>query len=158
MSHGGVATRDRQFAVLNTADTPPKAEAPERIKLRKLASGFEAVAGAAGDGHGGLYFVDRITQRICRWSKDAGLDIASDRPLDPVNLAQNKGQTVSELVDAIRTQVGYEGEIVYNTKFQDGSPKKVMDDSYFRQRFPDFSFTPLEAGIARTVEYYQGIL
>jgi len=78
--------------------------------------------------------------------------------LDPVNLAQNKGQTVSELVDAIRTQVGYEGEIVYNAKFQDGSPKKVMDDRYFRQRFPDFEFTPMDVGIAKTVEYYQGIL
>ena len=50
------------------------------------------------------------------------------------------------------------GRIVYNTKYQDGSPKKVMDDQYFRQRFPDFEFTTLEAGIARTVEYYQGIL
>jgi GDP-L-fucose synthase len=78
--------------------------------------------------------------------------------LDPVNLAQNKGQTVSELVDAISARVGYQGDIVYNTKFQDGSPKKVMDDTYFRQRFPDFDFTPLETGIARTVDYYRGIL
>ena len=78
--------------------------------------------------------------------------------LDPVNLAQNQGHTVSELVDAIRTRVGYEGEIVYNTKFQDGSPRKVMDDKYFRQRFPDFEFTSIEAGIAKTVTYYRGIL
>jgi len=98
-----------------------------------------------------LYVGDfaRLVLRVIEGGEDS---------LDPVNLAQNKGQTVSELVDAVRAQVGYEGEIVYNTKFQDGSPKKVMDDSYFRQRFPDFDFTPIETGIARTVAYYQGIL
>lgn len=83
---------------------------------------------------------------------------AGEDSLEPVNLAQNKGQTVNELVDAIRTHVGYQGEIAYNAKYQDGSPKKVMDDRYFRQRFPDFEFTPIEVGIAKTVEYYRGIL
>ena len=42
--------------------------------------------------------------------------------------------------------------------FQDGSPKKVVDDTYFRQRFPDFTSTPIEAGITKTVEYYRGLL
>ena len=78
--------------------------------------------------------------------------------LEPVNLAQNKGYTVTELVDAIRSVVGFEGDVVYNTKYQDGSPKKVMDDRYFRQRFPDFDFTPMDVGIAKTVEYYQALL
>ena len=98
-----------------------------------------------------LYVGDfaRLVLRVIEGGEDS---------LDPVNLAQNKGQTVSELVDAVRAQVGYEGEIVYNTKFQDGSPKKVMDDTYFRQRFPGFEFTPMAAGIAKTVSYYQGIL
>jgi len=95
-----------------------------------------------------LYVGDfaRLVLRVIEGGEDS---------LDPVNLAQNKGQTVSELVDAVRTQVG---RIVYNTKFQDGSPKKVMDDTYFRQRFPGFDFTSLETGIAETVAYYQGIL
>lgn len=78
--------------------------------------------------------------------------------LEPVNLGQNKGYTVTELVDAIRSVVGFEGDVVYNTKYQDGSPKKVMDDRHFRQRFPDFDFTPMDVGIAKTVEYYQALL
>jgi GDP-L-fucose synthase len=83
---------------------------------------------------------------------------AGDSSLEPVNLAQNKGYTVDALVDVIRGLVGYQGEITHNTKYQDGSPKKVMDDTYFRQRFPDFVFTPIEIGIQRTVDYYKGIL
>lgn len=78
--------------------------------------------------------------------------------LEPVNLAQNKGYTVAELVDAIRNIVGYQGDVVYNTKYQDGSPKKVMDDRYFKQRFPGFEFTPIEVGIRNTVAYYRRIL
>ncbi len=83
---------------------------------------------------------------------------AGENSLEPVNLAQNRGYTVNELVDILRRVVGFDGEIVYNTKYQDGSPKKVMDDKHFKQRFAGFEFTPIEDGIAKTVEYYRGIL
>ncbi|HLY25442.1 MAG TPA: NAD-dependent epimerase/dehydratase family protein [Aggregatilineales bacterium] len=78
--------------------------------------------------------------------------------LEPVNLAQNQGYRVSELVELIRQALGYAGKINYNPRFQDGAPKKVMDDRLFRQRFPDFEFTPMEQGIRDTVAYYQGVL
>lgn len=78
--------------------------------------------------------------------------------LDPVNIAQNRGETVNELVDIIREKVDYSGKLTYNTKYQDGSPKKVMNDHLFRQKFPDFSFTSLDKGIAETIQYYQSIL
>lgn len=77
---------------------------------------------------------------------------------EPVNLGQNQGYTVTELVDMITKTVGYTGKITHNTRYQDGSPKKVMDDTFFRQRFPDFHFTPIETGILETIEYYSKIL
>lgn len=83
---------------------------------------------------------------------------AAETSLEPVNLAQNQGYSVDELVETLSDLVGYKGEIVHNTKYQDGSPKKVMDDTYFKQRFPGFEFTPIETGIGRTVEYYRSIL
>jgi GDP-L-fucose synthase len=79
-------------------------------------------------------------------------------PLDLVNIGQKNGYSVIQLVDIIRKRVGYSGKIVYNTRYQDGSPKKVMDDRYFRQRFPDFRFTDFELGISETISYYQGLL
>jgi GDP-L-fucose synthase len=91
--------------------------------------------------------------RLVQRSIEAGED-----SLAPVNLAQNSGQTVNELVEILRRLVRYEGDIIHNTKYQDGSPKKVMDDTYFKQRFAGFEFTPIEEGIAKTVEYYKGIL
>jgi GDP-L-fucose synthase len=77
---------------------------------------------------------------------------------EPVNIAQNQGYSVNEIVETIIRIVNYSGQLTYNTRYQDGSPKKVMDDRYFRQRFPDFRFTDLETGIKETVNYYQTIL
>jgi GDP-L-fucose synthase len=81
-----------------------------------------------------------------------------EESLDLVNIAQNKGYSVIELVEELKKATGYKGKLTYNTKYQDGSPKKVMDDKYFKQRFPDFSFTSLNQGIKETVEYYKEIL
>ena len=78
--------------------------------------------------------------------------------LEPVGISQNHGLTVTELVEIIRKSVGYTGEIVYNTKYQDGSPKKVMNDVRFRGCFPDFKFTPFTEGLNHTINYYSSIL
>jgi GDP-L-fucose synthase len=82
----------------------------------------------------------------------------SDLFLDPINIAQNHGKTVNELIEIISKMVRYTGKITYNTKYQDGSPKKVMNDRLFRRKFPDFQFTPIETGILETIEYYSKIL
>jgi len=78
--------------------------------------------------------------------------------LSPVNVAQNHGLSVDELVSIISKKLDYKGKIVKNTKYPDGSPKKVMKDRLFRLRFPDFKFTQFEEGLAETIEYYQAIL
>jgi GDP-L-fucose synthase len=84
--------------------------------------------------------------------------MTADVVMEPVNIAQNRGYSVKELVDIICQTVNYTGAIRYNTRYQDGSPKKVMDDRYFRQRFPDFQFTAFDTGIRETVDYYTRIL
>lgn len=78
--------------------------------------------------------------------------------LEPVGISQNHGLTVTELVEIIRKTVGYTGKIVYNTKYQDGSPKKVMNNVRFRHCFPDFEFTPFTEGLDQTICYYSRIL
>jgi GDP-L-fucose synthase len=83
---------------------------------------------------------------------------ARDDFLSPVNVAQNHGLSVDELVAIIRVKLGYNGLVVKNTKYPDGSPKKVMDNRLFRQKFPDFRFTPFEEGLAETIAYYQSVL
>ena len=75
---------------------------------------------------------------------------------DP-NLAQNDGLSMKELIDIIQAKFNYGGKLAWDATKPDGAPKKVMDDSRFRQLFPDFRFTDFEIGIAETVKYYESI-
>jgi sugar lactone lactonase YvrE len=56
--------------------------------LKRLATGFFNISGAAVDAAGQLYFVDAHWQRIYRWNaKTREAVVVRDNPLDPVNLA-----------------------------------------------------------------------
>ena len=62
------------------------------------------------------------------------------------------------LARAIAKAVGYAGELWFNTRYEDGAPRKVLDDRRFRQLFPDFVFIDHEEAIRRTVKYYERAL
>lgn len=76
---------------------------------------------------------------------------------EPLNVAQNFGLSVRELVDLIVQNIKYKGRITYDYNMPDGAPRKVMDDRRFRKIFSDFSFTLLEDGVKSTIAYYRSI-
>ncbi len=86
-----------------------------------------------------------------------GLSIENDL-IYPVNIAQNKGYSIKESAEMIKKAVGFDGNLVFNTKYQDGAPFKILDDNKFRSIFPDFEFINHEKGIENTVEYYESVL
>ncbi|WP_205499627.1 NAD-dependent epimerase/dehydratase family protein [Rufibacter psychrotolerans] len=75
----------------------------------------------------------------------------------PLNVAQNSGLSVKELVEIISSSFNFSGNIKWDTSKPDGAPKKVMDDENFRHVFPGFRFTPFETGIANTIKYYESV-
>jgi GDP-L-fucose synthase len=76
----------------------------------------------------------------------------------PINVAQNKAYAIRETAETIRDVLGYRGALVFNTKYQDGAPRKILDDRLFRRKYPDFKFTDMKEGIRQTVDYYKGLL
>lgn len=84
-----------------------------------------------------------------------GSSVAATKPL---NIAQNHGLSVDDLVGILVKLTGFAGGIVKNSRYPDGAAKKVMDDVQFRKVFPGFAFTSLEDGLAETVRYYQKLL
>jgi hypothetical protein len=82
--------RQREFAVLDIGAKPAAKAASESASMAavtKLESGFYSLAGGTVDANGKLYFVDRKFQRIYGYTKDDGLSVVHDAPLDPINLA-----------------------------------------------------------------------
>jgi sugar lactone lactonase YvrE len=89
-----VEVRERDFAVFDLASGSGRQSAarPSSVlapgaAVERLEGGFHAIAGAAVDAAGTLYFVDNRQHRIYSWSRERGLSIVGDAPLDPVNLA-----------------------------------------------------------------------
>lgn len=76
---------------------------------------------------------------------------------DPVNIAQNFGISIRDLVTIINKHFNNIFEIQWDDSMPDGAPRKVMNDNMFRHYFPDFQFTDFNYGIQKTIEYYQAI-
>jgi len=93
--------REHEFAVLDIGPaTAASAPAPAPSNVRKLEGDFYSIAGAAVDAKGKLYFADRRFNRIYSWSKEGGLAVVRDAPLDPVNLAVDKSGAIMVLSSA----------------------------------------------------------
>jgi hypothetical protein len=89
-----LAVREREFAVLDVPAEPARirSDAAASVlapgaELEQLEDGFFSISGAAVDAAGKLYFADTHQQRIFGWSREEGLTIERDNPIDPVNLA-----------------------------------------------------------------------
>jgi len=81
-----------------------------------------------------------------------------DEQIEPINLAQNKSYSIAEIAEIAAKALDYNVEFFFNTNYADGAPFKILDDTLFRKKHPDFSFTPLSVGIKNTVNYYEEIL
>jgi GDP-L-fucose synthase len=75
----------------------------------------------------------------------------------PLNLAQNKAYSITEIAKIAAEALDYNVEFVFNTKYADGAPFKILDNKLFRENYPSFSFTPLNEGIKNTIDYYKEI-
>ena len=75
----------------------------------------------------------------------------------PFNIGQKDGLSIAALLELVIAATGYAGAVQWDRDKPDGAPRKVMDDALFRQRLPDFAFTPLADGIAATVAWYREI-
>jgi GDP-L-fucose synthase len=78
--------------------------------------------------------------------------------ITPINIAQNKAYAIRETAELIKDAVGFKGELVYNTQYQDGAFRKILDDQVFRKKYPAFKFTDIREGIKETVAYYEKVL
>lgn len=73
----------------------------------------------------------------------------------PVNMGQEKGYSISDSANLIKKACGYEGKIIFDTKYKDGAPIKIMSNKKFKKVFVNFDFFDHFEGILKTVEFYR---
>ncbi|MBA4147886.1 MAG: NAD-dependent epimerase/dehydratase family protein [Verrucomicrobia bacterium] len=77
----------------------------------------------------------------------------SDR--DVLNLGPGRTYTIREIVEFIRTASGFKGEVVYNPTRFTGVQKRLLDVRLAKEAIDWSAETTIEAGIAKTVEWYK---
>ena len=73
---------------------------------------------------------------------------------EPVNLGVGEEVRISELVDLIRRATEYEGEIVWDSSYPDGQPRRAVDGSKASELLDWRPQVSLEEGLTRTVKAF----
>jgi GDP-L-fucose synthase len=84
-----------------------------------------------------------------------GVVLAMERynGVGPVNLGSGREVSIGELAQKIARLSGYEGKIIQDASKTDGQPRRVLDISKAKE-FGWEANTLLEAGLSRTIEWY----
>ena len=78
--------------------------------------------------------------------------------IEPLNIAQGQGFSIAETATCIAQSIPYEGELTFNTEFQDGAPIKILGNERFVDVFKNYQFYDHQLGVEKTVEYYEEVL
>ncbi|HXL79347.1 MAG TPA: GDP-L-fucose synthase [Pyrinomonadaceae bacterium] len=74
---------------------------------------------------------------------------------DPVNIGTGNEIKISELMQLIVRLTRFEGEVRWQTDKPDGQPRRRLDVSRAYEKFGFRAQVPFEAGLKRTVEWYE---
>jgi GDP-L-fucose synthase len=83
--------------------------------------------------------------------------LASEKYSDPdlVNLGSGEEITIRDLLEKIRRLIDYKGTILWDGTKPDGQPRRCLDTSRALARFGWQSKTPLQAGLQKTIEWFE---
>jgi GDP-L-fucose synthase len=72
----------------------------------------------------------------------------------PVNLGADEETWIRDLVPLIAETVGFQGEIVWDSSYPDGQPRRRVDPTRAATEFGFKASTPLREGLRATVDWY----
>jgi GDP-L-fucose synthase len=74
---------------------------------------------------------------------------------EPVNLAAGREISIRELAQLVAAEVGYGGDVVWDSSRPNGQPRRSVDASLAKRLFGFEARTQLRDGISRTIAWYQ---
>ena len=63
--------------------------------------------------------------------------------------------SIAELVEMVAKKMNFKGKIIFNSDKPDGQHRKPSDRTKLDKYLPDFSWTPLDLGIEKTISWFE---
>jgi nucleoside-diphosphate-sugar epimerase len=82
------------------------------------------------------------------------LAIQKDVSPEPINIGTGKEIKICDLITEIADQMGYEGEMIYDSSKPDGQPRRCLDVSRAKDKLGFESRTSLQEGLQKTIEWF----
>ncbi len=82
------------------------------------------------------------------------LAIQKDVGSEPINVGTGKEITIADLASEIAEQMGFEGEIIYDSERPDGQPRRCLDVTRAKDRLGFEAKTDLQTGLKQTIEWF----
>lgn len=73
---------------------------------------------------------------------------------EPINIGNTAEISIKNLANLIREEIGFQGEIVWDTSMPTGQLRKPSDNTKFKTLYPDFEYISLEDGISKTCDWF----
>ena len=106
-----------------------------------------------------MLFGDGSPTREFLYVEDAarGIILAAEKydSVEPVNLGSAFEISIRDLVEIIAEEVGFEGELRWDTTKPNGQPRRKLDVSRAEQEFGFISQTDFREGLRKTIEWYK---
>ncbi len=77
-------------------------------------------------------------------------------PSLPINLGTGQEYTIKEVATMVADLAGYKGRIAWDVSKANGAASKRLSLTRMNECFGSYSFTEIEDGIRKTIEYYRG--
>ena len=75
--------------------------------------------------------------------------------IEPINVCPGTGISIKDLAFLIKKAAGYNGKLVFDKKYPDGAPYKVMDATLCKKVFGWVPSTDFKYGLQKTIEYFE---
>lgn len=98
-------------------------------------------------------FVDDLAKAIKFMMENVNAADLYNQGITHLNLGTGKDLSIAELADTIKSVVGFQGKIIYDSTKPDGTPKKLLDVSRLENLGWKYS-TELKQGIEKTYSWY----
>jgi len=83
--------------------------------------------------------------------------IEIDVPPEPINIGTGNEIRISDLVEIIAKELGFRGEVIYDSSKPDGQPRRCLDTNRARNLLGFEAQVSLKDGIKETIDWYLGI-